>query len=88
MGATLPTNLPKQYDVIGIFTDKNLQKILDQAGSEIPNGKSGLIAHINGESANLTLVKRFNDAISVEAVLDYNYSLGKFTGEAELKAIF
>lgn len=85
--ATLPTTLPKQYEVLGVFSDVKLQKILENAGKEIPDGMSGIIVHANLDSVNLTLVKRFGGNISVEAVLDYNYK-GGLTGEAELKAIF
>lgn len=87
MDFTLPVTLPAQHNVIGIFSDKNLQTILENASKEVPDGQFGLVAHINGESSNLTLVKRFGTQISIEAVIDYNYKTG-FSGEAELKAIF
>lgn len=53
---------------IGMFTESNIQKYINDAATKLGDGKSGLVAHIDNQGeATLSVIQRFGDHVSVEA---------------------
>lgn len=78
---------------IGMFTEENIQAAINHAADKLGDGKSGMVAHIDNQGeVSLSVVHRFGEHVSVEAIGIMNASEGfKFdkshlTVQAELIA--
>lgn len=54
---------------VGLFTETAIQEQINRAAEKLPDGKSGLVAHIDNQGeASVSLVQRMGEHVSVEAV--------------------
>lgn len=87
-----PTALPGTWStpapVVGMFSDANLQAIIERAGARIreEGHQNGIVFLANGDSVNVAAIEHIGGAVSVRAVLDYDYRAKKLDGEFEIVA--
>ncbi len=68
---------------VGMFTETAIQHAIDRAGSQLGDGQSGIVVHLDSNNEiSASVVKRFGNVISVEgaAIMDVSHGF-KFDKE-------